>query len=763
MRFIKLFFLFLTTSIFAQNIEIDLVKLNTELTSIINNHRKQKKLNILQKNDLLEKAALDQSEYVFLNQKLTHEQNNKNKKNVIDRVRFYKGKFSIAGENLLYISIFPKKYSDKEIESLAFRMFTQWKNSPGHYQNIINSEFDSTGIQFKIDSKNKKIYATQVFGTTGIEIPNQLSNNSFNLKDKNDNCKSLNFSTKLTIGNSIQIEGDDVILYYHDKEELISIFTNNNDGIAIDFIEKEQMTCGIPNGFDVSPIYDGVLGKPIFKKELFENNSAENPYKLITKVGNVPQHLIGKDLVVNVVLIFGNCACEYVVPNQVKSRTIDLFPLFPKIIVPKNKNLTNKGILYSDEIEFEFDKNKIIPRSNDYYIYYNDIHSFQIYSYSSVEGNEVINNKLHQDRAKTIEKFAKDSLQIKTKPSLILAEENWGKCMLQLAMENNEEMLTKSKNEIRKYINKNLIEWKEYLNKQRVSKLVINYQGELNNNDSIYSEEELKIKYYELNLRTGVFEKDIDKINLSLAKLFEFENSEVAFEEYIFNELNSNPKLTQNTAALLSKNFAFNREKTVIFLNTWLSKFSELNKDTQFNLLNLYCKINRNLLEYWDVNVTKLANVIKPYKHENKFLIFKENKDLQSNFDYISLYYSSHLNDYTKVNFYFDKVYNSFKANIKKTEDRINLALFLNHWNANSYSIELLKSQLNNSNFSKEEALLLAQTATLFFDENVNKENRKIINKVYRLNKKEWCEWQKENFNLLRNSFIKEQYCKFCN
>ncbi|MDK2771569.1 MAG: CAP domain-containing protein [Flavobacterium sp.] len=762
MRLSILLFTFFTSSLIAQNIDIDLVKLNTELSSIINNHRKSKKLNNLEKTDVLEKAAFDQAEYISSKQKLTHEQNLANKKNVFDRVKLYNGKFSTVGENLLSIPIFPKKYSDQEIESLAYRMFTQWKNSSGHYQNIINSEFDSGGIQFKIDTKNKKIFAVQVFGTKGVEIPNQLSNNNFNLKEKNNSCKNLNFSTKLTIGNSIQIEGSDVILYYHDKEEFKSIFTNPNDGIAIDFIEKEQMKCGVPNTFDVSPIYDGVLGKPIYIKELLEQNTAENPYKLITKVGTIPSHLIGKDLVVNIVLIFDNCACEYVIPNKVNSKTIDLFPLIPKLVIP-NKILSNKGIIYSDEIEFEFDKNKIIQKNNGYYSLYNDVHSIQIYSYSSVEGNEIINNKLHQDRAKTIEKFAKDSLRIKIKPSLILAKENWEKCLLQLAMENNDEMLTKPRNEIRKYINENSKEWNNYLNQQRVSKLVINYQGEITNDNSFNSNEEYDVNYYELNLRSGVFEKDIDKINLSLAKLYEVETSRAIFEEFIFNEINSNSKLVQNYAAVLSKNFTLNREKTVVFLDTWLSKFNELNKDAQFNLLNLYCKTNRNLLEYWDINITKLANVIKPYKHENKFTFFKENKGLQSNFDYILLYYSSHINDYEKVNTYFDKVYNSFKANIKNTDDRINLALFLNHWSAFGYSIELLKSQINNPKFSKEEALLLAQTATVIFDKNNNLENQKIINKVYKLNKTEWCKWQKENFNLLRNSYIKDQYCKFCN
>ena len=54
----------------------------------------------------------------------------------------------------------------------------------------------------------------------------------------------------------------------------------------------------------------------------------------------------------------------------------------------------------------------------------------------------------------------------------------------------------------------------------------------------------------------------------------------------------------------------------------------------------------------------------------------------------------------------------SFKSNIKTKEDRMNLALFVNHWSVYNYSIALLKAEMNKPTFSKEEALLLAQTAT---------------------------------------------------
>jgi hypothetical protein len=188
-----------------------------------------------------------------------------------------------------------------------------------------------------------------------------------------------------------------------------------------------------------------------------------------------------------------------------------------------------------------------------------------------------------------------------------------------------------------------------------------------------------------------------------------------------------------------------------------------ISKNAQLNLLILYCRINSELLEKWDVNISKLTNVSKPASIENKFIAFKENKKLQSNFDYILLYYSNHINDYKNINRYFDRVFLSFKSNIKTKEDRIDLALFVNHWSVYSYSITLLKAEMNKPTFSKEEALLLAQTFTLFFEGNDVKTNQQILNKVYQLNKKEWCEWQKENFNLLRNDQIKSDFCKKCN
>lgn len=745
----------------AQETAINFKKLNEKVTEQINKHRKALKLNDLLPDSHLKMAAEDHSTYLLVHKELTHDQDESQKKTPFDRVKFYGNKtFESVGENVLYLSIENKKYDDKTLSELAQKIFLQWKNSPPHYKNIINKDFDFADLGFAVDQKLKRIYATHVFGVKGISIPNQLSTNAFGINEKKSDCKVIDLGVQLSIGNGVKINGNEVILYYHDIEKFKSYFSNSNDGIAVDFVEKNQMKCGDKNKFDVSSIYDGVLAKPVYRDELLQNNIAENNYKIITTVGKVPDHLIGKEYVVNLVLLFDNCACSYVTPLQVNSKSIDLFALDPIFKKATAATLSNNGIIYTDEILFEFDRNTIQPKQNWYTNDLLSVHSYEIYSFSSVEGNEIVNKKLYQERAVALEKFAKDSLGIKKSPSLIQSDENWEKCLIQLEMENLEDLRSKSKNEIRKYINEHKDEWQHYLNDQRTSSLVVNYYGELKRDN--LEESEYQTELNNLNLRTAIFEKNYDKANLTLEAIYKQDYGDVLFENLVFNQLKSNDELVQNASAALLKHHRNNYFKTVLFLKNWLGKFDQLNKEAQFNLLALYCAVNDELLQNWDVNTTKLSNVNKPLKLQNQFSGFESNSKLQANYNYISLYYSSHINDYENVNIYFYKVYLSFLENCKTSQDRLNLALFLNHWSSYQYAYALLKSNLDDASFSKEEALLLAQTAMILIDKIPENSLKTIIAKAYQMNSKEWCNWQKNNFNLMRNEMIKSEFCKKC-
>lgn len=62
---------------------------------------------------------------------------------------------STIGENIAY------NFASQE-EDLAQKIYAQWKNSPGHYRNMISKSYTHLGVG--LSGESPKIYATQVFG-----------------------------------------------------------------------------------------------------------------------------------------------------------------------------------------------------------------------------------------------------------------------------------------------------------------------------------------------------------------------------------------------------------------------------------------------------------------------------------------------------------------------------------------------------------------------------------------------------------------------
>lgn len=149
----------------AQELNLNYDDLENSILELINQHRKSLKINKLEKDTVLQKAAQDQSDYMLGIKKLAHEQKSVAKKYPKNRIQFYGGNdFNTYGENVLYLTVEPKTYSKNDIEVLAKRIYEDWKNSPPHYKNIINKEYAFASLAFAYDSKSKRLYATTVFG-----------------------------------------------------------------------------------------------------------------------------------------------------------------------------------------------------------------------------------------------------------------------------------------------------------------------------------------------------------------------------------------------------------------------------------------------------------------------------------------------------------------------------------------------------------------------------------------------------------------------
>ena len=161
------------STIDPQNFDANL--LASLISDKINELRRAKtRCPLLRPNDILAAAANEQSRYVTQKGDLTHEQTgsaNRNKHTVLDRVRLYGGSFTPVGENLLFQGFKRRVYDDgREIilypsyDEMAKQMVRGWQNSKPHYANIIECDFNNSGVAVMYSAKKNGIFAAQVFG-----------------------------------------------------------------------------------------------------------------------------------------------------------------------------------------------------------------------------------------------------------------------------------------------------------------------------------------------------------------------------------------------------------------------------------------------------------------------------------------------------------------------------------------------------------------------------------------------------------------------
>jgi uncharacterized protein YkwD len=66
--------------------------------------------------------------------------------------------YTAWGENLTWGYQAQFTYNKTNLDYIANRMYTNWKNSPGHYANMIRSNFNQTGIGVKLTNQSERTY-----------------------------------------------------------------------------------------------------------------------------------------------------------------------------------------------------------------------------------------------------------------------------------------------------------------------------------------------------------------------------------------------------------------------------------------------------------------------------------------------------------------------------------------------------------------------------------------------------------------------------
>ncbi len=119
-------------------------------------------------------AAQNHAGYMIGTGILSHYQEKETEKTTpYDRIVFYGGKFSITAENIantyVHLPVTSDNKSDrpiiiKDYKSLADTFVEGWKNSPGHYKNIITPELNLTGVAVSYNPLTQIVFAVHKFG-----------------------------------------------------------------------------------------------------------------------------------------------------------------------------------------------------------------------------------------------------------------------------------------------------------------------------------------------------------------------------------------------------------------------------------------------------------------------------------------------------------------------------------------------------------------------------------------------------------------------
>lgn len=758
---ILMFFLCAMLPAFGQLTDQNKTQLKKELSRLVNALRKEKGLKELQFHPALAQAAELHSRYMAEKNILDHVEKNIEFSTPSKRVLKSGGTdLEAIGENVLCST--PQKFplDSVAVIALAKQMFESWKNSPGHYANMINKKYELGDFGFEVNDK-QVVYATQVFGKKGIVVQNQLSKNAFGLKQGPKDCAGdldgfMNLVNQLA--NSIEVQGNEVMFYYSDFDRFNRILKGEKDGLAVDLVQRNQFPCSGENQLDMSPFYDGVLLKPLYKQEILNQNQAQSDYRLITSLGTIPPHLKGKELNLSLVLIRNGNACLYLSPGEVPSEHYHLSKVEPKLVNPPNTIFRQEGIIESVEVKYDFKPSDSIPlvfpalKANG-----RSVHSVYIQSFTSIDGDKRANDYYHYMRAQTIRKHIQGKLGVPDEAFTIDARENWELMNFQMLYYFADSLAVLSRDSIKKaYPYYSDIPWKDLFKAQRRSTATINFIGKVPANAPMK-------QLAEMNLRTALIKKNWNQANKAMYELYQLKQFPAfLLESPYFEIIKSENELTQNVAALFVMSGKANDDQVTQFLYASLNRSKELSFEAKENLSLLYAQLAFDLLTIWDLPSQRLANVIHPKRIISMVEgnTFRDEVMLNMHLTFIN--YFGQINDAKNIHKSFDFISSQFRNAVLPIKEEIDLVLFFNHWSRYDLTISRLTPLFKKNQLNEDAVFILAKTLSFYHQQVDQQLLDEVVAKAQALNKVRWCKWINSEFQQLRNPKLKELYCKSC-
>lgn len=743
--------LILSTSIFGQVTKKDATKIQRKILELIQSKRNETGATDLIEDQKLYATAKLQADYLSKLDTLSIFQKTGKNKTIEGRLKSSKAEYETG---MQYLYAFPASKGKLMTECLNAiqQTISEAENK------MISPDFDHIGFAWSLRKKDKATLLSIVIARTGYTVTGQLSKNAFGLRPITKDCGSIFEHNELNhLINSTYIQDNEVFINYNNKSDFEVLFPGPNDGIAIDLINYSQINCNGYNRFDKSKLYDGILLKPIYRNELLAVNTSAGDFRIQTSIGKIPDQFSEEHNLQNIIYIRNGIACNYQVVHYINAANYELKKLTPTFDF-HFKPLVITGSVKTKELNFTFEPGQTTPKGNIPKIEKDSLYFVEIYSYSSIDGNDKINTTLHEKRAAAIQQQVENKIGKINRPIKYHVSENWEKCYLQLEALGLDSVLTLPTDQIRLFVlNDTKHNWDSLLAEQRISTLILHYKG---TRDSVINPEE----FLEMNIRTALLNGNLEQANKAMYILYKSGiQSSILLEKGVLDRIQSEQALVQNSAALLCLYKNHKDIRIISFVRNWLRNPENLDKSTRNNLIQLYNLSTFTLIEEnWDISNHQFVNILNPKRIEYLF----PDSSIHSEFDFN--YYLTRLNFYDltgerqQVKQSFNTLKNYLLNQSLSDSEVVQLCLFFNNWSDYGSTIEVLKNRLKQANLSPQLALILAQTAVSIDNEIESEITREALKKVTELNQDKWCEWLHFDFQLLRNNALKQYYCESC-
>ena len=737
----------------------------------VNNLRDSLNLNPLEIDTVLIEAGKDQAYYMAVNKELSHFQKTFTKETPSERVAYYKGNRTYVGENVAVVPSKDKKERVLNPEQIANSLYLGWLNSPPHYKNMVNPYYTKMGVGFSV-SKSGKIYASQVFSSNEIQLPEAFHNSElawgvrpaeFTCKDEPQTYETMFFA------NNIIVEGNTIYFYFHDRQFFENVIQNDNDGLAVDIILREQIPCGKENQFHISAVHDGEMQRPVYKNDIYRFNEANNPRKIKVKLGVVPEYLRDKIWEPNIIVIKDNKLCDYSFPIEVPSAIYPLLDLQPYYEMDDSINTRMGGadvavsIKDSMHVELEYLRSEkefysiSVLQFQEMLEWIGYIKKINVECYASVEGASWFNQELLEERLNAVSELLEANSFDMNKVQ-IEASENWPLMDAQIEEKGIDVLKGKTQSEIKRYFRNHKSAFIDsLLFKQRSTHI------------HAYIDTTLQISSYEDMLFSSKYDSTLTADMLEWNKILreEYILPGKTIEVGLIDSLKLRNELKTNLlgASSIGNTVSF---MDSLLVQKFIEKVDTANAKQVFNYAHF-------LTKYWfarystSYETTGTAISISP-EDLRKMIAKLDTVEIRPN-DIIRLkvnillsgihYYVAH-NAWNKTNSYFESISELVHQGNFSMEEAMELALFCNYFYKFETAVEILQPFYDKGLLSEDGYFLMAKTASLIRDVIEPKDYHKYMESAKRANHSRYCNWLDTSFQIQRDEFIKNDFCKEC-